>query len=446
LSFCIFFCLPKVHRKLAREMRAGKQPARGAYHVNKVLAGASVKDLKASRVTLASKDVKALYDWRGADDDLDAHRGPTLPRVRSRSIAPLKARDHDVDRALRLAAPRAPGGRPLLESPPGSRGAAAPASPVRHTQQRAHERLAAAAERELRDEAAAAAGEAGEARRRAKRRSLSARARASGPGASPTRLAKMPPAPAFDRGAFVDRRGDEYSAAADSGWSGAAASAARAILEAPDAAPSDAISEISFNNTDAASVRTAQPPTLEQAALATYASSRVAVPAPPPRARPFACYGGAPSPNARRRKPRRSVVDNFAKFSQAIATMGSVDEDWAAGAARVGPGGDDSRDSAAEYDSTAGAASLFSSLYSAATAPSTSSFIAACSTKVVGVVTANLFGPTMLQAAALFGAAPPAAAPAADLGGGDPPSVVAPVEPGGKPRGGLALADHLVLL
>ena len=52
----------------------------------------------------------------------------------------------------------------------------------------------------------------------------------------------------------------------------------------------------------------------------------------------------------------------------------------------------------------------------------------------------------MLQAAALFGAAPPAAAPAADLGGGDPPSVVAPVEPGGKPRGGLALADHLVLL
>ena len=66
------FLPAQVHRKLAREMRAGKQPARGAYHVNKVLAGASVKDLKASRVTLASKDVKALYDWRGADDDLDA--------------------------------------------------------------------------------------------------------------------------------------------------------------------------------------------------------------------------------------------------------------------------------------------------------------------------------------------------------------------------------------
>ncbi|KAK7254095.1 hypothetical protein SO694_0000819 [Aureococcus anophagefferens] len=205
----------------------------------------------------------------------------------------------------------------------------------------------------------------------------------------------MPPAPAFDRGAPVDRRGDEYSAAADSGWSGAAASA-RAIL-APDAAPSDAISEISFNNTDAASVRTAQPPTLEQAALATYASSRVAVPARRRRQRGRSRATGAPSPNARRRKPRRSVVDNFAKFSQAIATMGSVDEDWAAGAAS-GPGRRRPRDSASERP-TAGAASLFSSLYSAATAPSTSSFIAACSTKVVGVVTANLFGPTMLQAA-----------------------------------------------
>ncbi|KAH8049225.1 hypothetical protein JL722_12024 [Aureococcus anophagefferens] len=404
----------KVHRKLAREMRAGKQPARGAYHVNKVLAGASVKDLKASRVTLASKDVKALYDWRGADDDLDAHRGPTLPRVRSRSIAPLKARDHDVDRALRLAAPRAPGGRPLLESPPASRGAAAPASPVRHTQQRAHERLAAAAERELRDEAAAAAGRRGGAEAREAPVPVGARVGpgvADAPREDAARAGLRPRRPGRParrrvlggRGQRLVRRGGVR----------------RAILEAPDAAPSDAISEISFNNTDAASVRTAQPPTLEQAALATYASSRVAVPAPPPRARPFA---------------------------QAIATMGSVDEDWAAGAARVGPGGDDSRDSAAEYDSTAGAASLFSSLYSAATAPSTSSFIAACSTKVVGVVTANLFGPTMLQAAALFGAAPPAAAPAADLGGGDPPSVVAPVEPGGKPRGGLALADHLVLL
>ena len=35
------FLPAQVHRKLAREMRAGKQPARGAYHVNKVLAGAS---------------------------------------------------------------------------------------------------------------------------------------------------------------------------------------------------------------------------------------------------------------------------------------------------------------------------------------------------------------------------------------------------------------------
>ncbi|KAH8072126.1 hypothetical protein JL721_4039 [Aureococcus anophagefferens] len=407
-----------VHRMLAREMRAGKQPARGAYHVNKVLAGASVKDLKASRVTLASKDVKAL-DWRRGRR-FGAHRGPRCracgrgPSPRSRRGTTTSTARSASRRRARRAAGRCSSRRPASgaarREPRAPHAAAGPRAP----------RGGGGGSR---DEAAAAAGRRGGAEAREAPVPVSARVAgvADAPREDAARAGLRPRRPGRPaRRRVLGGRGQRL-----------VSGGVRRAIRAGRRRPRD--QRDLFNNTDAASVRTAQPPTLEQAALATYASSRRRASA----RRSGRCVlrravaeRAAPQAPALRRRQLRQVQPGHRDHGQR-----GRDERAPASGQRRRP-----RDSAAEY-STAGAASLFSSLYSAATAPSTSSFIAACSTKVVGVVTANLFGPTMLQAAALFGAAPPAAAPAADLGGGDPPSVVAPVEPGGNPRR-LALADH----
>ena len=208
------------------------------------------------------------------------------------------------------------------------------------------------------------------------------------------------------------------------------------------------MSEISFNNTDLVSEITAENVGLLKPAFATYTQTTDIVASPPRDRRvtvngAFECYGGRsePSPNARRRKPKRSVVDNFSKVSVAIAAMGSVKEDWASVAT---PAASTNAESSAK-------SSIFDSIYSMATAQSTTSFIAACQTKIATVVTNNIFGPTMLQTAA---SAPDAAVPAHprdpllaadDDDDSAPRCVVAPVAPS-PGRGALALSGHLVLI